>query len=112
MRRTKFSLLRFSVLMALAGVFLYSASVQEIHYLFITHHTEVNEHCDHHLHAQSNHLECNLCKIELSSYVQSFQQFACNTQVFSNDLKVYNILDVKVNVEHPSISPRGPPAIA
>jgi len=110
MKRSKFSLLRFSLLFALAGVFLYSASVQEVHYLFVDHHTEVNDHCHNHLHTQSNHVECNICKIELSSYVQSFNQFNYTEQLTFNDFHVYQLLDVKLNFEHPAISPRGPPA--
>jgi hypothetical protein len=112
MKRARFSLLRFSLLLALAAGFLYSASVQEIHYLFTTHHNEVNDHCNNHLHTQKNHAECALCKIELSSYVQSFEQFGSQNQVFSNSLEVYKLLDVKLNIEHSSISPRGPPATA
>jgi hypothetical protein len=112
MKRSKFSPLRFSLLFVLAGIFLYSASVQEIHYLFVDHHTELNEHCHNHLHTQQGHVECNLCKIELSSFVKSFHQFDYTEQFFANDLKVYQILDVKLNVEHPAISPRGPPVSA
>ena len=112
MKRSKFSLLRFLLLSTLAGIFIYSASVQEIHYLFVNHHTELNEHCHNHLHAQTGHADCNLCKIELGSYVQPLIQPHFVVEPFLTDCRVYNTQDVKINYELSSVSPRGPPALA
>ena len=112
MRHPKFSPLRFSLILALAAIFLYSASVQEIHYLFVDHHTEVNDHCHNHLHTQTNHVECNLCKIELSSYVTSFQQFDSSVKLISADLNIYLVQDLKILFSLSSVSPRGPPVLA
>jgi len=111
MKRVKFSWLRFSLLITLAGLFLYSASVQEIHYLFVDHHTEANDHCHNHLHTQKGHVECNLCKIELSSYVQAFHQFNYAIVAFSADQNLYNLCDVILDFRYSFISPRGPPAL-
>ena len=91
---------------------MYSASVQEIHYLFVNHHVELNEHCHNHLNTQTGHLDCSLCKVELSSYVQTFQLFDFSLQLEPADKAVYKTLDVKLSFFHSSKSPRGPPATA
>ncbi len=112
MKKGKFSLLRFSGLFLLAGLFLYSASVQEIHFLFVNHHTELSEHCHNHLHQQTNHADCNLCKIELSSFVQATYHFDFTPRVLPAIRQVYNTLDVVVNCRYSSVSPRGPPVLS
>ena len=109
MKRPGFSFLRFSLLLALVGVFMYSASVQEIHYLFINHHSELNEHCHNHLHAQTQHAECNLCKIELSSYLQTNTQLDCSNHFYPSSRNFFAIRDAVFNYGHPAISLRGPP---
>ena len=109
MKRPGFSLLRFSLLLALVGVFLYSASVQEIHYLFINHHSEINEHCHNHLHAQTHHVDCNLCKIELSSYLQTSVQLDCSNNFYPSSRNFVATRDAAFNYKHPAISLRGPP---
>ena len=111
MQRTRFSVLRFSLLLALVGVFLYSASVQEIHYLFVNHHTEVSEHCHNHLHTQTGHVDCNLCKIELDSYVRATHHYDATAQLFNPDKRVYNTNDLKLSSQQYSQSLRGPPAL-
>lgn len=111
MKRSRFYPLRVIYLFTLAGLFLYTASVQEVHYLFVDHHTELNEHCHNHLHTRQGHVECNLCKIELSSYVQSFKKYNYSAPLFSNDLKTYGIQDIKLNSRHSFISLRGPPVL-
>ena len=112
MRGRQFSFFRSSLLITLMGVFLYSASVQEIHYLFVNHTSELSEHCHNHLHTQTNHVECNLCKIELSSYVTSFQQFDSSVKLISADLNIYLVQDLKILFSLSSVSPRGPPVLA
>jgi len=112
MKCTRFSLLRFSLLLCLTGLFLYSASVQEIHYLFVNHHSEINEHCHNHLHTQTGHVDCNLCKIELGSYVKTLNQFEDAVVLFSTDRNPYNIQQVKLSFVQSPVSPRGPPALA
>ena len=112
MKGRQFSLFRSSILITLMGVFLYSASVQEIHYLFVNHSAELSEHCHNHLHNQTNHVECNLCKIELSSYVTSFQQFDSSVKLFSAGPNVYLVQDIQVLFSLSSVSPRGPPVLA
>jgi len=111
MIRRRFSIFRCSFLLALAGLFLYSASVQEIHYLFTEHQVERTEHCDNHLHANANKTECSFCKIDLSSYVQSFAQYESAAQILSANLNIWNLRDGVINNQHPSISLRGPPAV-
>ena len=112
MRRSRFSFLRFSLLLTLVGLFLYSASVQEIHYLFINHHAELNEHCHNHLHAHTSHVECNLCKIELSSFLQASHYTGCTAQRSYTHPQTCNIQGVKLPERYSSVSPRGPPALA
>ena len=112
MKRSRFSFLRTLLLVSLTGLFMYSASVQEIHYLFVDHHVEVNEHCHNHLHTQTGHLDCSLCKVELSSYVQSFQQYDFTVRLAAIDKAVYHTLNVILTSYYSSTSPRGPPAIA
>ena len=112
MKRSGISHLRRIVLLALTGLFLYSASVQEIHYLFVNHHTELTEHCHNHLHTQTSHTDCNLCKIELSYYVQTFNQYSLTGQIFLPTPQIFATRDAVVRYQHFSISPRGPPALA
>ncbi len=109
MKRGKFSFLRFTLLWSLTAVFLYSASVQEIHYLFVDHHTEVNEHCHNHLHAHVNHVECNLCKIELSSFLQSPCLDNSANPPYLKSTDIFAIRNVTLHAGYSSISPRGPP---
>jgi len=112
MKLKRFSLIRFSFLLALGGIFLYSASVQEIHYLFIQHHAEQHEHCDNHLHAQDNHAECNFCKVDLSAFVQSFQQFEETSLLFFDHQKTYGLPEIIVTNDFPCVSLRGPPVLS
>src|ERR1700722_1383588 len=104
MKSGKFSILRSFFLFALTGFFMYSASVQDIHYMFVKHEVELNDHCDHHLHAQSNHVECSLCKIELSSYAQTFDQFELPKQVFFSNNETYHLADVVISSQFAAIS--------
>ena len=112
MKRSKFSFLRFSFLLALAGLFIYSTSIQEIHYLFVKHDTELTEHCVNHLHSATDHTDCSICKIDLSCFVQTFSQFELPKKVFSSDCKTYQLLDAKVAECFSAISLRGPPSLA
>jgi hypothetical protein len=112
MKPGKFSFFRAAILATLTGFFLYSASVQEIHYMFVNHASEVNEHCNNHLHARENHPECSLCKIDLSSFVQTFSQFELPRQIFSTDCRIYALLEVHIAGQFSANSLRGPPALA
>lgn len=111
MKRAKFSPLRSSLLLALAGLFLYSASVQEIHYLFVQHSVELNDHCVNHLHSD-NHTDCAICKLDLSTFVQTYHQFELPKEVFSSVCKIYTLLDPIVTEQFSVNSLRGPPALA
>jgi hypothetical protein len=112
MKRRKFSWLKSTLLLSLAGFFLYSASIQDIHYMFVHHDLVVNDHCNNHLHAKNNHTECSLCKIDLNSFVQTFTQFELPDQVFAADIKIYNLSEAIISNQFASISLRGPPATA
>ncbi len=92
-------------------VFPVLASIQEIHYMFIHHEVEVNDHCDNHLHQKDNHAECSLCKIDLSSFVQTFSQFELPNQAFTANRKTYNLAKVVISNQFATPSLRGPPAL-
>ena len=112
MKQAKFSFLRFSTLITLALLFLYCSSVQEIHYLFVNHHAEVNEHCHNHLHAQTGHIDCNLCKIELSTFVKAVDQVKVTVPACWSCRIATFVPDNEVSFKISSFSPRGPPISA
>lgn len=112
MKRKRFSWSRCSLLVALAGFFLYSASVQEVHYLFVHHETAINHHCHNHLHQQDNHKDCALCNIDLGFFVQTYSQFDVSVQIFAADCKIYNLSDAVISNQFAAPSLRGPPSLA
>jgi hypothetical protein len=112
MKSGKFSVLRFTMLSVLMALFLYSASVQEIHYLFVDHHTELSEHCHNHLHSHVGHADCSLCKIELSSFLQSTGAGNPASYIYQKPVDAVSGKNVTLDNRHSSISLRGPPVVA
>jgi hypothetical protein len=111
-KRFKFSPLRFSLVLALIGLFLYSATVQEIHYLFVHHEAEFDHQCANHIHSKSSHTECSICKFTLSSFVESFDQFEKAKTEFTADCNVYELHEALFSRSFSAIALRGPPALA
>jgi hypothetical protein len=111
MKRGRFSFFRFWLLTVLTGFFLYSTSVQDIHYMFIHHQVEVNDHCDNHLHAGNNHDNCSLCKIELSWFVQTVEQFYLTAVKFVSGNTVYRLREAVIQRPQTFNSPARVPGI-
>jgi hypothetical protein len=87
--------------------------VQEIHYLFVHHEVEQNDHfCDHHIHSKSSHTECSICKLNLSSFVSTFEQFDQVKTVFVTGKEVCDLHEALFSRSFSSVSLRGPPANA
>jgi len=110
-RRSRFFLFRVPLILALTGLFLYSASVQEVHYLFVHHEVEYNDHCDHHIHSRSTHTDCGICKLVLSSFVSSFEQFDRAKEAFSTDQNTCDLHEALFSRRFSAIALRGPPSL-
>lgn len=108
----KYRLLRNALVLSLTGLFMYSASIQEIHYLFVHHDAEYDHQCDHHIHSQSSHDNCSICKLVLSSFVQTFDQFDQPKVEFAVDRNVYELHEALFSRQSSAVSLRGPPALA
>jgi hypothetical protein len=111
-KKEKLSFIRSAILVALTGLFMYSSSVQEIHYLFSRHDTEVKEHCDNHLHQQTHHAECIFCKINLSPFSKSCNQFELTADIVFFSTPSFGFNEPCLNNPLNSNYLRGPPQIS
>ncbi len=58
-------------------LFMFAASVKEVHFLFATHAEAHQDNCNNHLHSEEeDHGHCNVCNFELAIADRCFEQAA------------------------------------